>query len=662
MNQTFPSRGVLKVRALFSRWDLLALPLIFGALLLLTHSFEAAHAPFKPGTPDLTVSLDPRNLPYYALRSAVRMLLAVLFSLLFTFTYATLAARSRRAERILIPILDFLQSLPILGFLTVTTTLFLGLFRGSVMGLEAASIFAIFTSQAWNMAFSFYASLTSIPKELDEVSRQLGLSAWQRFWKLDVPYATPSLLWNTMMSVSGGWFFVVASEMISVSGRQKAQELPGLGAYIGEATARADLHAMAWAGLALLVTIVLYDQLLFRPIMAWAEKFKFEQSKSEVVPSSWMLTLWQRARFTRSLMVLPARGWEALSRLSVRRVRPAAVAPARPRLPQRTADLLWTGVTTLLSLGLLGLLLHFIFGAGLGVQAGHLLGANPELNPDVSASTAQAFAQAGVTVQPDHSVWLSDVCHAPQTAALQGLVAQSDPQLNLASACVGPLVEAGRVSLTELPHLFLLGSFTLLRVVGMVALATLIWLPIGVWIGLSPRLATRVQPLVQFLAAFPANLVFPVAVILITRLHLAPWVLLTPLLVLGTQWYILFNVIAGALALPADLKEAARVQGLRGPLLWKRLLLPAVFPAAVTGGVTASGGSWNASIVSEVVTWGTATYSLAGLGAYIARWSTGTFNPHVAIGMVLMGLFVLGFNRLLWHRLYELAETRYRIG
>ena len=173
MNQTFPSRGVLKVRALFSRWDLLALPLIFGALLLLTHSFEAAHAPFKPGTPDLTVSLDPRNLPYYALRSTVRMLLAVLFSLLFTFTYATLAARSRRAERILIPILDFLQSLPILGFLTVTTTLFLGLFRGSVMGLEAASIFAIFTSQAWNMAFSFYASLTSIPKELDEVSRQL---------------------------------------------------------------------------------------------------------------------------------------------------------------------------------------------------------------------------------------------------------------------------------------------------------------------------------------------------------------------------------------------------------------------------------------------------------------------------------------------------------
>lgn len=660
MNRTFPTKGVLEVRSLFSRWDVLALPLVFGFLLLLDRAFQGSHAPFSATTPDLTVSLDPQNLPYYAMRSTVRMALAVFFSLIFTFVYGTLAARSRRAERVLIPILDFLQSLPILGFLTATTTIFLGLFRGSVLGLEAVSIFAIFTSQAWNMAFSFYASLTSIPAELQEVARQLRLPPWQKFWKLDVPFATPQLLWNTMMSVSGGWFFVVASEVITVPGRNHDQELPGLGSYIGEAIQQADVRAMIYAGLTLLVTIWLYDQLIFRPIVAWAEKFKLEQSKSEVSASSWGLTMWQRARFTRWLMSWPLRGWSWLSLQSAKNwsktapKKRAASTRATAKTPL-LSDRLFTGLLGALGLGLLYVLLTFIFGPTLGVQGAQLQGSNPHLTLTPAASQLIGLPAA------NHNAYLSEICALPG-ATREAIQSQLTPSTNLPSACASVLVPAGKVSLTEVPEVIWLGILTLLRVVAMVVLATLFWLPVGVWIGLRPQLAARLQPLVQFMAAFPANLVFPIAVSLITLTHLSPAFFLTPLVVLGTQWYILFNVISGALSLPSDLREAAKVQGLRGWLLWKRLLLPAVFPATVTGGITASGGSWNASIVAEVVSWGTTTYAIAGLGAYIAQWSTGAFNPHVALGMLLMGLFVLAFNRLLWHPLYQLAESRYNLN
>lgn len=365
----------ISVKHYFSRWDLLALPLIFGALFALDYTFSQSSIPFLNDTPDLTIDLDPWQLPYYAFRSTMRMLLAVIFSLIFTFGFATLAARSKSAERILIPILDFLQSLPILGFLTITTTFFLGLFQGSALGLEAVSIFAIFTSQAWNMAFSFYASLTSLPSDLVEVSAQLKLSAWQRFWKLEVPYATPNLLWNTMMSVSGGWFFVVASEVITITGREKSQYLPGLGAYIGQAIADANVSAMLWATLALLITILLYDQLIFRPIIAWAEKFKFEQSKSEVVPISWMLTIWQRAKLTQLLFSVPAKAWESFSLMTARHRKPKMlrhIRPVKPITPAQSGRVVFL-VTAVASLYLAFILLKFIFGSGLGFANGHML-------------------------------------------------------------------------------------------------------------------------------------------------------------------------------------------------------------------------------------------------------------------------------------------------
>ncbi len=669
MKRTFPTLGAVTARGYFSRWDLIAVPLILGALLLLALAFQGSREPFAPGTPDLTVSLDPRFLPYYGLRSFVRMLLAVFFSLIFTFTYATLAAKSRRAEKVMIPVLDFLQSLPILGFLTVTTTIFLGLFRGDALGLEAASIFAIFTSQVWNMAFSFYFSLTTIPKELTEAAAQMRLSGWQKFWKLEVPFATPSLLWNTMMSVSGGWFFVVASEVISVVGRTRPQFLPGIGSYIGRAIQEANVLAMVYAGVTLLIIVLIYDQLLFRPIVAWAEKFKFEQSESADTAQSWMLTLIQRARLVQSLGTLPAAGWERLSLATSRRTRPGRpLEQAVPLSRRRARDRGWNVVIALVSAGLLYLLATFMFGPALGVRAGQVLAPNVNLNVTFDPAVTRRFSGAGVQVGADQTVWLSSVCavirKAPADTGLQQLAESSGTLAggSLQRACLAPLAAPGQVALAELPGVFVLGLLTLLRVMVMIVVATLVWVPVGVWISLNPRVAQTVQPLAQFLAAFPANLIFPVFVVLIAHFHLSPNVFLSPLIVLGTQWYILFNVVAGTIAIPTDLKEAARVQGLRGWVYWKRLILPSIFPAFVTGGITASGGSWNASIVAEVASWGSVTLSAAGLGAYIAHWSTGEFNPHVALGMLVMGLFVLSFNRLFWRRLYTIAEERYRLG
>uniref|UniRef100_UPI00286DB11B ABC transporter permease subunit n=1 Tax=Deinococcus sp. TaxID=47478 RepID=UPI00286DB11B len=544
MKRTFPTLGAVTARGYFSRWDLIAVPLILGALLLLALAFQGSREPFAPGTPDLTVSLDPRFLPYYGLRSFVRMLLAVFFSLIFTFTYATLAAKSRRAEKVMIPVLDFLQSLPILGFLTVTTTIFLGLFRGDALGLEAASIFAIFTSQVWNMAFSFYFSLTTIPRELTEAAAQMRLSGWQKFWKLEVPFATPSLLWNTMMSVSGGWFFVVASEVISVVGRTRPQFLPGIGSYIGRAIQEANVLAMVYAGVTLLIIVLIYDQLLFRPIVAWAEKFKFEQSESADTAQSWMLTLIQRARLVQSLGTLPAAGWERLSLATSRRTRPGRpLEQAVPLSRRRARDRGWNVVIALVSAGLLYLLATFMFGPALGVRAGQVLAPNVNLNATFDPAVTRRFSGAGVQVGADQTVWLSSVCavirKAPADTGLQQLAESSGTLAggSLQRACLAPLAAPGQVALAELPGVFVLGLLTLLRVMVMIVVATLVWVPVGVWIGLSPRVAQTVQPLAQFLAAFPANLIFPVFVVLIARFHLSPNVFLSPLIVLGTQWY-----------------------------------------------------------------------------------------------------------------------------
>ena len=560
-----------------TRWDISAFLLVMGLVTLLAWGSRQMAVPYTPGE-QIPLSLDPSHLPMYALRTVLRMVAALVASLIFTLSYATLAAKSRRAEGVLVPLLDILQSVPILGFLSVTVTGFIALFPGSLLGVECAAIFAIFTSQAWNMAFSFYQSLKIIPRDLEEAAVIFGLSPWQKFWKLEAPFATPALIWNAMMSVSGGWFFVVASEAITVG--KTSVTLPGIGSYVAQAIQSKNLSAIGWALITMLLVILIYDQLLFRPMVAWAEKFKFELTESQSAADSWVLTMFQRARFLRGA----AAGLTALWH---------ACADSLPRLPRRR-------------------------------------GAFRETAP-----------------------WLVELQEFAWYAALAGGVA--------AGAWSLVRFVGGGVEQAEVLKVFLLGLITLARVLVLLVLACLVWVPLGVAIGLNPRWATKVQPLAQFLAAFPANLLFPVAVLLMVRYHLTPEVWTAPLMILGTQWYILFNVIAGAAAIPTDLREAASNLGLSGWLLWKNLLLPGIFPSLITGLVTASGGTWNASIVAEVVTWGSTTLTATGLGSYIAHWTEKGDYPHIVLGVAVMSIYVVFLNRFVWRRLYAISQTRYRL-
>ena len=561
------------VEASGNRWDWVMLPIVLAFFTLVALAASQMARPFHLGEA-LPISLEPAVLPYYLLRTTLRMFIALGASLVFACVFAALAAKVKALEKVLVPLLDILQSIPILGFLSITVTGFIALFPGNLFGVECAAIFAIFTSQAWNMAFSLYQSMRTVPNELQEAARVFQLSAWQRFWRLELPFAMPGLLWNMMMSMSGGWFFVVASEAIAVSGQNI--KLPGVGSYIAMAIEARNLQAIGWAILGMLIGIVMYDQFLFRPLVAWADKFRFEEGGQEAAPTSWLLT-WSRRteriaalgeRFTRALE--SSFTWFRMSHdgTSIR---------ARPAPPNGTLSRAWDAL----------------------IAAGAL-----------------------------YAVWeLYNFVHA-------------------------------EVGFGEVWHVFLLGCATMLRVVVLIALASLVWVPVGVWIGLRPAVSGRLQAVAQFLAAFPANLMFPVFVVLIVHWHLNPDIWLSPLMVFGTQWYLLFNVIAGASSIPSELRFASGNLGLTGWLRWKRFLLPAVFPSFVTGAITASGGSWNASIVSEFVTWGNTTIEARGLGSYIAHYTASGDFRRIALGICVMCVFVMGMNHFVWRRLYRIAEER----
>jgi NitT/TauT family transport system permease protein len=560
---------------LFTRWDIFAVLLILGLLVFLG---EASRHLFEPlsdlqRTPP---SLDPRNLPEYAARTTLRMLIAMVLSLLFTFTYATFAAKNKQAERLLVPLLDILQSVPILGFISITVVFFMALAPGRVLGAEFASIFAIFTSQAWNMAFSFYQSLRTVPTELEEASRNFRLSPWMSFWRLDVPFAMPQLIWNMMMSMSGSWFFVVASEAISVG--NTTVTLPGIGSYIALAIERRDLAAVIWAIGAMFIVIFIYDQILFRPLVAWADRFRFEQEPGGVPPQSWVFDVLRRSRIIERLTEPFGRLW----RLTFRPL------PASKPVSVKSARRGRSGWVSF-QLGAVG----FVLAA-------------------VALWYIVSFAVEGIT--------LGDVVTA-----------------------------------------ILLGFATLIRVIVLIAIATVIWVPIGVWVGTRPRAANLVQPVAQFLAAFPANLLFPIAVSAIVFWKLEPNIWLSPLMILGTQWYILFNVIAGAVAIPTELRAVGVNLRVRGWLWWRRIALPAVLPYYVTGAITASGGSWNASIVAEVASWGDVHLQAAGLGAYIAQQTDAGDFHRVVLGIAVMSLFVVIINRVFWRPLYRYAERKFRL-
>ena len=519
------------------------------------------------------------RLPYYAARSLLRMFVALGASYLFTFVYAYVAARSRRAEKILIPVLDILQSVPILGFLSITVTGFIALFPGSYLGLECASIFAIFTSQAWNLTFSFHQSLTSQPRELDEAAKLMRLSRWRRFWRLDLPNGAIGLVWNGMMSMGGGWFFLVASEAISVL--NKTYALPGVGSFAGAAIDAGDLGKVGFAILTMAIMVIGVNIVFWRPLVAWSEKFKNEQSGAAETPRSLVLNLLRRSHWPR-----------ALGRVRTRLAEPV----------NRVGDRMF------------------------GTDTGHRTLAPPNAS-EQRRSDSIFWLVAGIPLA--FGAW-----------KLFGYIT-ADEGWGIFTA---PLWQ---------------GLITFTRVVVLIVIATIIWVPVGVKIGSNPKWSRIAQPIVQILASFPANFLFPFAVYAFIRTGISLDYGGILLMSLGAQWYILFNVIAGAQAIPSDLKEAMDDLGVHGWQRWKQLNLPAIFPSYVTGGITASGGAWNASIVAEIVTYGGTTLTATGLGAYIAKATqVGDFHRILA-GVTIMALYIVTLNRLFWRRLYHLAEHRY---
>ena len=566
-------------------WDLAAFPLLFGLLALIVVGAGGMTKPFDLGTPQ-SISLDPGNLPYYALRTVLRMFIALGVSFFFTLIYAAAAAKSRMAEKILIPILDVLQSIPILSFATITVTGWIALFPGSLLGPECAAIFMIFTSQAWNMTFSLYQSLRTVPLDLQEASRMYHVGPWGRFWLLELPHAMPNLIWNMMMSVSGGWFFVVASEAITVSGQTVS--LPGVGSYIATAIDQRNLVAVGYAVLTMLIVILAYDQLFFRPLLSWSNKFKSETDPGLEADRPWFLTMLQKAGLARAFRLGFAAGGQAWNRT--------------------------VGVTAQRALSLVGARL---------------------VGPMDRVSSTPRW------VERIYDVFL---------ILIAGYIAYR----------LGSIVHS-QIALSEVGRVFYYGFLTAIRVLVLIALATVVWVPIGVWIGLRPKLTARAQPIVQFLAAFPTNLIFPVAVVLILHFHANTEIWLSPLMIFGTQWYILFNVISGASALPRDFQYVAQNLGVTRWVWWRRLIIPGIFPAYITGALTAAGGSWNAAIAAEIVKWGDTTLTATGIGAYIANASADGNFARVILGTSVLSIYVLLLNRLFWRRLYDFAAERMRL-
>lgn len=572
------TRPLFQGRAPFTLYDIPIALGVFAMILAMVSVGRGMTAPVMPES--LEIHLGVEHLPYYAMRSIARMFLAYIASMAFTFVFGSLAAHNRTAERIILPLIDILQSVPILGFLAVTVNGFLALFPGSILGIELAAIFAIFTSQVWNIVYSFFQSVRAVPRDLREGAAIYRLSPFQRFVRLEVPYAMNGLVWNSMVSFGGGWFFLAASEAITVLG--KDIRLPGIGSYLATAVEQGDLTAIGIAIVAMLGIVVLLDLLFFRPLLAWAQKFHTGAAFEEDY-DSWVLTALQRSNIVEWVQtrVLDPMGTFLLYRLPVLvlgRFRERTSAPARRSVS-------WFGAAVLLA----GLLVLLGYGA------------------------------TGIVHVVEGMTW------------------------------------------SRLGTILLAGLATLVRVTCAVGIATVLWVPVGTFIGLRPGLARRIRPIIQFGAAFPANLVFPLVVLVFLKLGLDLSYGSVLLMILSSQWYILFNVIVGAMAVPEDLREVSRVFRMSRMQRFRHVVAPVVFPYWVTGALTAAGGAWNASIVAEVAAFGSTRLESFGLGALIARYTVEGDWPGILVSIAVMCFLVVLTNRLLWRRLYRYAEEHLRL-
>jgi NitT/TauT family transport system permease protein len=545
----------------------------------------------QPFTERVEIDLSPWSLPFYTLLSLARGFLAYVLSLVFTLIYATIAAHNKPAERIMIPALDILQAVPVLGFLPGLVLAMVALFPTRAIGLEVACIIMIFTGQVWNMTFSYYASLKAIPQHLREAARVHAFTRWQTFKLLELPASMIGLVWNSMMSMAGGWFFLTVNEAFTL--RNKDFRLPGIGSYMSQAVHEQNYTAMIMGIGAMLLMIVAVDRLFWRPIVVWSQRFKLEDTPDRDQADSFVLTMFQRSRFAGFLSKLfhQAHGWTlSLGRLASARQGQAALLDTRagPLLGTSLLALRWLAILAVTLLGLWGL---------------------------------WSLISLLIQVPFYHGEHRHDWFHI----------------------------------------LWALGA-SFLRTTAAVALGALWALPVGILIGKSVKWSRRLQPVVQVVASFPAPMIFPLAVLALDVLHIPFTIGCVGLMLLGSQWYILFNVIAGASAIPADLKEAAAVNRLTPWQTWTRLYIPCVFPYLMTGLLTAAGGAWNATIVSEFVTVGADTRTAFGLGETISEATAAGNFPMLTAGIVTMALFVVLINRVVWHRLLRLSESRFSLN
>lgn len=559
----------------FNYNDVVFLFLATILILILGYGWHEMHSIYdtKHVTP---IGLSSKNLPYYTLRTTMRLLIGLVFSLIFAVGAGAVSAKYTPIRRVMLPFVNFMESVPLVGFLTFTTIYFLSIFPHSIMGLECAAIFGVFTGQAWNMMLAVYQTLRIVPNELIEAANIFGYNGWQRFWRLEFPYTIPGLLWNTMVSQAAAWFALVASEAIPVKDQTVA--MPGVGSYIATALARGDMRAMIYAILALILNIIILDQLLFRPLVKWSARFKYEDLASVNQNTSWC--------------------YDCLSKSVV-------------------CDYICKVSSIMIRV---------------------LLYKLPILCRRVKLDSIFIIARLNYLWA---KIWYVLVI----------------------SACVFYGIKLWEYfpkhDLVLMPDMMLL---TAVRVFVAMILSILIFVPLGVWIGMNAKLVRLFQPIIQILAALPSNIFYPIMAMYLIAFHqnLNWWSIV--LIMLGTQWYVLFNVIAGVTTIPNQLTEVTTAFHVKGKMWWKKFMLPAIFPYIVTGIISAAGGAWNATITSEVLQWGNVTKSATGLGAYIADATNNAHNPQAALGCVAMCLMVALCIVFIWHPLYNLAENRFKIN
>jgi NitT/TauT family transport system permease protein len=561
-------------------WDFRDLVLIFGLLALIFGIIRTAAKFSGAYDPDLSIETNLNVLPAYTAQTLLRMVVAYLFSLLFSLIYSYTAFRSKLASLVLIPLLDILQSIPVLSFLPGVVLALIAIFPGQRIGVEISSILLIFTGMTWNMTFSFYQSLCSIPQELIEAARVYRLNLWQRFWTLELPSGAIGLVWNSVMSVAGGWFFLIAIESFTLG--DKNFRLPGLGSYLAAAADQGNFGALAWGLVVLIGVIVLIDFLVWRPLIAWAEKFKFETVEAQNAPQSVVLDFWRRSP---TLRILTTRVWK----------------PLGTTLGQSISHTFFPGTLTI----------------------------SPRRHSQLVQWLNRLFL-SGVSAIVLWGTW--------EAVMLLKVLNWADWQ----NVITGAIFTAWRV---------------------LIALVlSLAWtVPVGVAIGRNPRLAQVLQPLVQIAASVPATALFPVLLLALAQIGGGLQIGSIALMMLGTMWYVLFNVIAGAQSIPSDLFEAARIYKLSRWQRWQTVILPGIFPYLITGIITAVGGAWNASIISEYIQFKGQVVSTPGLGSTISQ-ATATANyPLLLAATTVMSLVVVLTNRLVWRPLYRLAQEKYQL-